>query len=1167
MGSASTVTAEEEPIRERHSLPIARLQPPILSKGAVLTNLTPLLSVEEYTKEVKEMEVQRIVIRPMAYEPPVDEPTISTLTAEVQPLPQPEVTVTAEVTAETEADETAQASTPKAPQESAAIQTLTAPQASAPASASGFDVSTLLGPDLSRPSTKGSSSRIRTSLASNNNDSTSTLAPPTPGSTPSDGRGSFDTDRTSEDGSERDCGTETETEKDDPAADYADTDDEVDVPLPLFLVRDGQADDLLGTVADEDDLAWADVAPPTALSEIPALPGGAEVPELLREIVSSSLESVQAQLAVAVTEKAERDKVKAAEAEAAAAARAEEKRRRQEQLEKERREAAARSKGKARDTATRHMPDPIDLRPPPPVTPALPKKSKRHMFASRMLRHVHVLGGSSDRGESSAAGAAAAAEAAQAAAARAALQRAYEQAQLRQFGEGEGLGAGVGVANSTNSSVSATSGKPIKSLSNRISRSSTRARQQAYEQAMLRTLEGSSSIATPAAFTAVGITDDDATTAPSPTTNLPASAPLPTQRRAAMLLAMVRKDMEKQKEPAPPPTIECISCFEDVPRKEAVQTVCHAYCMDCFQQLVTTALANEAQFPPKCCLNEVPSATVTKYVPRDLARQYKEKVDEFAMPIADRVYCPTVDCGVYVPPAHVAKVARIARCRNGHETCTACRQPAHGRGADNREACPEASAQDRRDQQLADELAAEEGWRRCIRCAVIIEHREACQHMTCRCGAEFCYVCGLVWHTCRCSMDDLARIKREADARRVQRTAREARERERVRRQAEQADAELAELRDALAQVAAFEQRERQKLQRIQQAQRARLQRLRQQREVELAAEVAAKYDALRTTLAQLDAAQAIHAQQARRQERVAHGAQQTQDAADADARVAQRRAETAAAAAAKIRAAEQHWKQDYAARTALEARLESEYRALLEANVAWTGRADHAQLVTRALRAYQRTNDAHLDAYVQWRDRELAHTTFLAEEERAVCDEVRDALRAKHTVQARKDRRALQRKHAGERVWCRAVVAERARLLAEMEVVEQGLGLAGSASEADANLLMLLDLEENGGLAGENNNNNNDNAVGGDGGGGSSGGLADDTEMSHLYAVMLADIAGTVEDLQLTDDEVVDDHESFYSLYADNNGNSNNDSNPPASGSSRFRVEYSWPFAADNGN
>lgn len=475
---------------------------------------------------------------------------------------------------------------------------------------------------------------------------------------------------------------------------------------------------------------------------------------------------------------------------------------------------------------------------------------------------------------------------------------------------------------------------------------------------------------------------------------------------------------------------------------------------------------------------------------------------------------------------------------------------------------------------MADELAAEEGWRRCIRCAILIEHRDACQHMTCRCGAEFCYVCGLAWRTCGCGMDDLARIKREADARRVQRTAREARERERVRRQAEQADAELAELRDALAQVAAFEQRERQKLQRIQQAQRARLQRLRQQREVALEAEVAAKYDALRTTLSTLNALQTTEAQQARRHERVTHRAQQTQDADKADARLMKRKAETAETLAAKVKAINTKWNKDHAERIALEKKLETEYRSLLEVNAAWTGRDDHPQLVDSALRAYQRTNDSRMDAYAQWRDRELANDTFLAEDEKAVRDEVQDAVRAKHTQQARKDRRALQRKHAGERVWCRAVAAERARLLAEMEVVEQGLGLAGSTSEADANLLLLLELEEIGALAGDNP------AEG--------AAPADDTEMSHLYSVMLADIAGGIEDLDFGDDEEVeandvgtntdnawvddDDRDSFHSLYADENRNtasgsgsgSNNDNNRASNGSAsggRVRTEYNWPL------
>ncbi|KAL1895859.1 hypothetical protein Sste5346_004956 [Sporothrix stenoceras] len=1160
MGSPDTVVTttstkiypDDDIIPQRLPWPVAKLQPPILPKGAVLTNLVPLLSAEAVAEEekVKEMEVQRMVTKTPT--PDWLMPENTSTRAEAQPRAEAVVAEekTTEVAAATVVPEAppadnVEASSSQSESESTQPDTQTTPtiiQTAPPTAPSGMDVSTLLGPDLFKTKTNSSSRdssslstrhRASISLGSNSNDSSSTLAPPTPGTSPSDGNTSS-----------------SDESEDDPVGDYADTDDEAEVPLPLFLVRDGQADDVLGTVADEDDLAWADVSPPAALTEILQLPEGGDIPELLREIVASSLESVQAQLAVAVTEKAERGKVKAAEAEAAAAARAEEKRRRQEQLERERKEMAALAKGKARDTATRHIPDPVEHRPPVQTAVGPVKKSRRHMFASRMLRHVHILGSSNgERGESSAAGAAAAAEAAQAAQARAALQRAYEQAQLRSF---DNVGS-----SSSSSSKPVITRKPVKKLADKMAGPS---RQQAYEQAMLRALEGtaSSSTATPAAFTAVGVVGTDASTASTTTTTttLPGTQPIPTQRRAAMLLAMVRKDMEKKKEPVLPATIECISCFEDVPRKEAVQTVCHAYCLDCFQQLVTTALANEAQFPPKCCLNEVPAATVNKYVPRDLARQYKAKVDEFATPVGDRVYCPTVDCGVFVPAQHIAKAARIARCRNGHETCTACRQDAHGRGSQNREACPEASAQDQLDQRLADELAAEEGWRRCIRCAVLIEHREACQHMTCRCGAEFCYVCGLAW-----------------------RTSREARERDRIRRQAEQADAELAELRDALAQVAAFEQRERQKLQRIQQAQRARLQQLKQQREIALEAEVAAKYDALRTTLATLGALQTTHAQQARRQERVAHCSQQTQDATDADTRLAKTKAEAADLAAAKIKEAEQKWNKDLAERITLEKRLEEEYRQLLEVNAAWTGRDDHPQLVESALRAYQRTNDARMDTYKQWKDRELANDTFLAEEERAVRDEVQDALRVKHTQQARKDRRALQRKHAGERVWCRAVAAERARLLAEMEVVEQGLGLAGSTSEADTNLLLLLDLEENGALAG-------------DAAGEGAGAAPDDTEMNHLYAVMLADIASGIEDLDFGEGEGVedveevvensnvvfddDDRDSFYSLYADENrnsgsgsgsgsGSSNNDNNNRTS-NGPVRAEYNWPLTLRGG-
>lgn len=514
MGSCDTVTSttqahtQQLPLPERLPFPVARLQAPIVPKGTVVPDLVPLLSVEEVTKEIKMMEVQRMVIRP---------PTLETTKPELEP----EATATAALKAVFEATaESTQEATSQPPP---------------PQPTGSMDVSTLLGPDLFKPKDPkdttrdgNGSTRNRTSLASNSNsnDSSSTLAPPTPGSNQSSD--------SSDDGSD---------ESDNDPADYADTDDEEDVPLPLFLVHDGQADGTLGVIADEDDLAWADVPPPASLTEMLALPGGADVPELLREIVASSLESVQAQLAVAVSEKADRDKVKATEAEAAAAARAEEKRRRQEEREKAAREAATLSKGKVRDTATRHMPDPVDFRPPPPnpATPAgLVKKSRRHLFASRVLRHVHVLGGSSERGESSAAGAAAAAEAAQAAAARAALQRAYEQAQLRRLEGVTGGSAGGG------SGRPAITRKPVQTPAGNVAGSSTMTRQQAYEQAMLRALEGGASSSTATTTTEI------ATTTAAP---LPGTAPVPTQSRAAMLLAKVRKDMEKKKEPVAPATM------------------------------------------------------------------------------------------------------------------------------------------------------------------------------------------------------------------------------------------------------------------------------------------------------------------------------------------------------------------------------------------------------------------------------------------------------------------------------------------------------------------------------------------------------------------------------------------------------------------------------------
>ncbi len=47
-------------------------------------------------------------------------------------------------------------------------------------------------------------------------------------------------------------------------------------------------------------------------------------------------------------------------------------------------------------------------------------------------------------------------------------------------------------------------------------------------------------------------------------------------------------------------------------------------------------------------------------------------------------------------------------------------------------------------------IAKEEGWQRCFNCSATVELKEGCNHMTCRCRAEFCMICGLKWKTCDC---------------------------------------------------------------------------------------------------------------------------------------------------------------------------------------------------------------------------------------------------------------------------------------------------------------------------------------------------------------------------------------------------------------------------------
>ncbi|EXJ89813.1 hypothetical protein A1O3_02880 [Capronia epimyces CBS 606.96] len=224
--------------------------------------------------------------------------------------------------------------------------------------------------------------------------------------------------------------------------------------------------------------------------------------------------------------------------------------------------------------------------------------------------------------------------------------------------------------------------------------------------------------------------------------------------------------------PVPQKKVSCLTCGDDdIPIAKSARLPCtHRMCHSCLTRIFTMSVEDPAHMPPRCCTDKhIDLYHVEKLFNQKFKVLWNRKFEEYKT--KNRIYCPARNCGAWIKPHYITrehgrKVGRCKRCKT--RVCATCCQKMH-----TSRDCP-------KDPETTAfiEVAKKEGWRRCYNCSAMVELKEGCNHMTCRCTAEFCMVCGLKWKSCDCPwfnyqavdvhLGDPVRYQVEMDRRREQ---------------------------------------------------------------------------------------------------------------------------------------------------------------------------------------------------------------------------------------------------------------------------------------------------------------------------------------------------------------------------------------------------------------